>query len=55
MLQFIKTVSQRPIKLEEAKRAKEVFMVGSATVVRLVGRHGQSRMVNQDCLKEGLK
>ena len=33
MLQFIKHVNQRPITLEEAKRAKEVFMVGSATMV----------------------
>ena len=34
MLGFIKNVSQRPMKLEEAKLAKEVFMVGSHTLVR---------------------
>jgi hypothetical protein len=34
VLGFIKKVSQRPFKLEEAKQAKEAFMVGSSTVVR---------------------
>ncbi|KAK9904013.1 hypothetical protein WJX75_002557 [Coccomyxa subellipsoidea] len=33
VLGFIKKVSQRPFKLEEAKQAKEAFMVGSSTVV----------------------
>ncbi len=33
VLGFIKKVSQRKFKLEEAKQAKEVFMVGSSTVV----------------------
>lgn len=30
----ITKVSQRRFKVEEAKKAKEVFMVGSSTVVR---------------------
>jgi hypothetical protein len=33
VLDFVRQVNQRPITLEEAKQAKEVFMVGSATVV----------------------
>ncbi len=33
VLGFIKKVSQRQFKLEEAKQAKEAFMVGSSTVV----------------------
>ena len=38
VLDFVRHVNQRPIKLEEAKQAKEVFMVGSATVVRALFR-----------------
>jgi len=34
-MDFIKKVSQRPLSLTEAKAAKEVFLVGSATKVRL--------------------
>lgn len=33
VLGFIKVVTQRPMKVEEAKMAKEVFMVGSNTLV----------------------
>ena len=35
VLDFIKTISQRKFTVEEAKQAKEVFMVGSSTMVRI--------------------
>ncbi len=35
VLEFIKTISQRKFTVQEAKQAKEVFMVGSSTLVRL--------------------
>ncbi len=35
VLAFIKTISQRKFTVQEAKQAKEAFMVGSSTLVRL--------------------
>ena len=35
VLDFIKTISQHKFTVEEAKQAKEVFMVGSSTMVRI--------------------
>ena len=37
ILAFIRTISQRKFTVEEAKQAKEVFMVGSNTMVGLPG------------------
>ena len=33
VLNFIKRISQRKFKVEEAKQAREAFMVGSSTMV----------------------
>ena len=33
VLNFIQRISQRKFKVEEAKQAREVFMVGSSTMV----------------------
>jgi len=54
-MDFIKKVSQRPLSLKEAKAAKDVFLVGSATKVRLVTGNAGMHVLLRCCIFHPVK